>query len=141
MIVATYNRSRVLSQAIASVRRQTMTDWELIVVGDHCTDDSADIVASFHDPRITFVNLPVNAGEQSGPNNEGLRRARGRFIAYLNHDDMFFPDHLERAVAWLEREAADFVWSPVLLVEPTSSEDQEAGRWKIRLIGVPPGDG
>ena len=81
IILATYNRSPVLAHAIESVRRSTLTDWELIVVGDGCTDDTAAVVASFDDPRVTFINLPRNVGEQSGPNNEGLRLARGRYIA------------------------------------------------------------
>ena len=74
VIIATYNRSRVLAHAIESVRYSTVSNWELIVVGDHCTDDTAAIVASFDDPRITFINLPQNVGEQSGANNEGVRR-------------------------------------------------------------------
>ena len=91
IVVATYNRAHVVAHAIASVRRSTVTDWELIVVGDRCTDDTEAVVAGFADPRITWVNLPENAGEQSGPNNEGIRRARGRYLALLNHDDLFFP--------------------------------------------------
>jgi glycosyltransferase involved in cell wall biosynthesis len=140
IVVATYNRSRVLAHAVESVRRSTLSDWELLVVGDHCTDDTADVVASFGDPRITFVNLASNVGEQSGPNNEGLRLARGRYVAYLNHDDMFFPDHLALATAWLERTAADLVWSPLLVALPVPEADLAAGRWRFCLSGVPIGD-
>src|SRR5271166_2413327 len=81
---------------VVSVILQTFTDWELLVMGDGCTDDSAEVVARFTDPRIRFVNLPERVGDQSGPNNEGARIARGRYIAYLNHDDLWFPDHIER---------------------------------------------
>ena len=140
VVLATYNRSRVLAHAIESVRSSTLTDWELIVVGDHCTDDTAEVVASFDDPRMTFINLPQNVGEQSGPNNEGVRRARGRYIAYLNHDDMYFPDHLASSVAWRERSGADFVWSPVLMALPATELELAAGTWRFRLSGVPPGD-
>src|SRR4051812_41373880 len=90
VINATYNRSRVLAHAVESVRRSTLQDWELIVVGDHCTDDSAAVVAACADARVRFVNLPRNTGEQSGPNNEGVRLARGRYLAFLNHDDLYF---------------------------------------------------
>ena len=137
VILATYNRSRVVTHAIDSVRRSTLTDWELIVVGDHCTDDTAAVVAACHDPRISFVNLPDNAGEQSAPNNEGLRRARGRYIAYLNHDDLYLPDHLAAAVAWCRETQADLVWSPLLVALPASSADLAADQWRMRLSGVP----
>jgi hypothetical protein len=56
------------------------------------------------------VNLPKNVGDPSGPNNEGFHRCRGRFIAYLNHDDLWFPDHLETAVCALRETGADLVW-------------------------------
>lgn len=137
VILATYNRSRVLVHAVESVRRSTLADWELIVVGDHCTDDSAAVVAAFDDPRVRFVNLPRNAGEQSGPNNEGVHQARGRFIAYLNHDDLYFPDHLATMVACCEHEQADLVWAPVLVALPVPIADLAAGRWHLRVHGIP----
>jgi glycosyltransferase involved in cell wall biosynthesis len=140
VITATYNRSRVLKHAIESVRRSTVEDWELLVVGDHCTDDTAEVVAAFDDPRISFVNLPRNAGEQSAANNEGLRRARGRYIAFLNHDDLYFPDHLASSVAFCEKTGADLVWSPMLVPLPGSEADLLAGRWQFNLSGVPGGD-
>ena len=141
VIVATYNRSRVLAHAIDSVRRSTLADWELIIVGDHCTDETGDIVASSNDARITYINLPQNVGEQSGPNNEGVRRARGRYIAFLNHDDLYFPDHLASAIAFCEETDADLVWSPLLVALPASEDELAAGTWRFRLSGVPAGDG
>jgi glycosyltransferase involved in cell wall biosynthesis len=139
IILATYNRSQVLAHAVASVRRSTCEDWELLVVGDHCTDDSAAVVEAFADPRIRFVNLPENVGEQSAPNNAGRQLARGRYLAYLNHDDLYFPDHLATAVAALESSGADFVWSPLLVALPVPPADLAAGRWRFRLSGVPVG--
>jgi glycosyltransferase involved in cell wall biosynthesis len=109
VVVATYNRANVLRFSIEAAMRSSASDWEMIVVGDACTDHTADIVASFDDPRISFVNLPVNAGEQSIPNNEGVRRARGRYVAFLNHDDLWTSDHLQVAIKAIEREAADLV--------------------------------
>jgi glycosyltransferase involved in cell wall biosynthesis len=118
VITATYNRSNVLRYAIESVLWQTVTDWELIVVGDACTDDTADVVASFADGRIRFINLERNVGEQSGPNNTGGRLARGRYIAYLNHDDFWVPRHLEMALAGLQQERCDLVFTLMCLVRP-----------------------
>ena len=85
--------------AVESLLRSTIVDWELIVVGDACTDDTGDVVASFGDSRIQFYNMEKNCGEQSGPNNEGLRRARGEYVAFLSQDDLWFPDHLEKLLA------------------------------------------
>src|SRR5262249_37890681 len=57
ILTATYNRSNVLRLVGETVRRQTVSEWEWIVVGDACTDNTADVVTSFGDPRIRFVNL------------------------------------------------------------------------------------
>ena len=118
VITATYNRSNVLALAIESVRWQTFGDWELWVIGDACTDDTAQVVASFAaaDPRIHFLNLEQNVGEQSGPNNAGCQRARGRYIAYLNHDDLWLPDHLAVAVKALEETGADLIFTVIEMV-------------------------
>lgn len=94
IITATYNCSHILHFAIASVLNSDFDDWELIVVGDHCTDDTQDCVESFGDERIRFFNLPQNSGQQATPNNFGMTKARGELICFLNHDDMFLPRHL-----------------------------------------------
>lgn len=99
VVTATYNRANVLRLTIESLRAQTVPDWELLVVGDACTDETADVVRSFDDRRIQFVNLPVNSGEQATPNNEGVRLARGEFLAFLNHDDLWTPEHLATCLA------------------------------------------
>jgi glycosyltransferase involved in cell wall biosynthesis len=111
VVIAAYNRSNVLRFAIATVLAQTLEDWELWVIGDACTDDTEEVVASFGDERLHFVNLERNVGEQSGPNNEGFRRSRGSLIAYLGQDDLWLFDHLERCVRSLEQYGCDFVFS------------------------------
>ena len=98
----TYNWSSVLPYSIGSALRQTFADFELLVVGDGCTDDSESVVAGIGDPRVRWINLPVNTRHQSGPNNEGLRQARGEIIAYLGHDDLWLPHHLASLVAALD---------------------------------------
>jgi glycosyltransferase involved in cell wall biosynthesis len=141
VVVATYNRSQVLKHAVRSVVASTFTDWELIVVGDRCTDDTEEVVASFRDPRIRFVNLPRNTGDQGGPNNHGIALARGRYIAFLNHDDIHLPDHLATCVAELDRGEADLVWAPAAVAH--GSPDRGAGQAPLSfgLAGVPPPGG
>ena len=111
VVIATYNRSRTLAYAIESVLRQTFSDWELIVVGDACTDDTAEVVARYvaADPRVRFVNLERNWGEQSAPNNIGRSLARAPLIAYLSHDDFWLPHHLKACREALAATGADLV--------------------------------
>ena len=142
VVMATYNRSNIIGYSIESVRRSTLADWELIVVGDACTDDTEAVVATFNDPRIRFVNLPRNHGEQSGPNNEGVKQARGRYIAFLNHDDLWFPDHLACSLATLKLTGADLVFgNGVAVAEPGGDTiligAEEAGTWYTPLYHVP----
>jgi glycosyltransferase involved in cell wall biosynthesis len=106
VIIPTYNWSAVLPYAINSVLRQTMADFELLVIGDGCTDDSETVVSSIPDPRLRWINLPSNTGHQAGPNNRGLQEARGEFVAYLGHDDLWLGHHLECMIAALESSGA-----------------------------------
>jgi GT2 family glycosyltransferase len=110
-IIATYNWSSVLAYSIGSVLRQTFSDFELLVVGDGCTDDSEHVVATMNDPRVRWINLPANTGHQSGPNNEGLREARGEIVAYLGHDDLWLPHHLAVIVDAFDRTNSDFAYA------------------------------
>ncbi len=126
VIIPTYNWSRVLPYSIGSVLRQTMRDFELLVAGDCCTDDSEQVVAGIGDPRVRWINLPVNTRHQSGPNNECLRQARGELIAYLGHDDLWLPHHLEVHVAAFESSGADMTHSLLAWVEA------DGETWPIR---------
>ncbi len=108
VIVPTYNRPDVLRVAIESVRRQSLDAWELRVVGDRCDPRTARVLESFNDDRIVYTNLPERFGEQSGPNSIGIALATGSYVAFLNHDDVWLQDHLERAHGALTRDKADF---------------------------------
>jgi len=121
VIIPTYNWSAALKTSIASVVAQSHRRWELLVVGDACTDDSADVVRGFGDPRIRWHNLPVRAGSQSGPNNHGLTIANGEFIAYLGHDDVWHPDHLSSLVATQQKTGADLVCAVCVMHGPPGS--------------------
>lgn len=88
------------------------------MIGDGCTDDSAEIVEAIDDARVQWVNLPMATLHQSGPNNEGLRRARGDIIAYLGHDDLWLPHHLDVMVAALDRTDSDLAYALIANVAP-----------------------
>lgn len=98
VVMPVYNGSRFLDRAVASLRAQTFPDWELIAVDDASTDDSAarlDAQAET-DPRVCVFRHSTNRGP-SAARNTALQKARGKWIAYLDCDDEFYPDHLARA--------------------------------------------
>jgi Glycosyl transferase family 2 len=121
VIIATYNWSAVLRCAIESVLLQSFHDFELLVVGDACTDDSEAVVRSFRDPRIQWINLERNSGSQGVPNNHGISIARGEYIAYLGHDDIWYPTHLHSLVSKLEEQSADLAGAATILYGPPES--------------------
>lgn len=132
VIIPTYNWSSVLPFSIGSVLRQSFTDFELLVVGDGCSDDSEQVVKAVADPRVRWINLPVNAGHQSAANNEGLRQARGSLIAYLGHDDLWLPHHLEVLVAAIDS-GAD-VAHGILLMLDAEGKIMPPARGSLRFI-------
>lgn len=117
VITATYNKPEVLCWAIESVRRQTCSDWEHLIVGDACSGETEALVRSFGDPRLRYFNRDRNFGEQSAPNNDGLRLATGELIAFLNHDDLWFSDHLATLVQERDRLGAELVYAPPVDVD------------------------
>ena len=123
IVTATYNWATVLPYCIASVRAQTFDDFEHLVIGDGCTDDSAEVVeaAADGDPRVRWVNLAANTGHQYGPNNEGLRLADSDLIAYLGHDDLWVPTHLENLVSALDDPTVGLAHSSILMVDPSAA--------------------
>jgi glycosyltransferase involved in cell wall biosynthesis len=121
IIIPTYNRSNVLRIAIHSVLWQTEPDFELLVVGDGCTDDSEEVAMSFGDARLRWHNLPVNSGHQSAPNNAGLALARGKYLAFLGHDDIWHPDHLRTLLRAIVSASAGVASSLVELIGPSGT--------------------
>lgn len=101
-VVSTYARPQVLSRTLRSIILQDRDDWEVIIIGDHCGPETAEVVGSLNDDRLRYYNLPSRFGEQSGPNNAGTSVARGRYLAWFNHDDLILSDHLSMALAALQ---------------------------------------
>ena len=91
------------------------------MVGDGCTDDTEEIVRGFCDSRIRWLNLPSNSGGQSAPNNAGIDNSTAPYIAYLGHDDIWFPTHLESLLAKLDQTGADLAGAIMILYGPPGS--------------------
>ena len=94
VIIPVYNRAASLASAMESVRAQTCQDFEIVVVDDGSTDDPRAVVERFADPRIRFIRQENQGGGVA--RNTAIDHARGRFIAPLDSDDRFLPEHLAR---------------------------------------------
>jgi glycosyltransferase involved in cell wall biosynthesis len=138
VVIATWNRSEVLRHAVRSVLWQTYPRFELLVMGDGCTDDSETVVASFRDERVRWTNLPRNTGSQSAPNNEGLRLARGEYVTYLNHDDLYHPSHLAHLIPAVVRAGADAGNTFMESIGPPGSNIRSVSGDEDRGFGLSP---
>ena len=123
VIIATYNCGGMLRWALQSVAGQDLASFEAWVVGDACADDSGEVVSSIGDPRFQWRNLDRNSGSQAAPNNEGLRLARGKYVAYLGHDDLWFPWHLSRLVRAIEETGSDLVHPLCAIIGPEGARE------------------
>ena len=94
VIIPTYNRSGMLREAIRSVIDQSFQDFEILVIDDHSTDDTRNAVEEFNDDRIQYI---LNDRQQggAGTRNCGIFRAKGRWTAFLDDDDIWLPEKLE----------------------------------------------
>ena len=106
IITPCYNGSRYIAETIESVIKQTYLKWEMIVVDDGSKDNSADIVRNYSkkDNRIMLVQQK-NAGSAAARNN-GIRRAKGQYIALLDADDLWEPEFLEKQIKFMKEKDA-----------------------------------
>jgi glycosyltransferase involved in cell wall biosynthesis len=102
VVIPVYNRERYVGEAVASVLEQSFREFELLVIDDASTDRTSEIVRSFRDPRLRLVRNERNQGIP-GTRNEGIRLARGTYLAFLDSDDRARPERLMRQVAFLSR--------------------------------------
>lgn len=119
VVMPAYNAARTIRESIDSVLAQTMGDFELLVVDDASTDDTASVVSQVEDPRIVLIRLPCNQGA-IGARNAGIFAAQGRYIALLDADDIAMPRRLQVQVDLIEASGADVCASNYWRWEPVS---------------------
>jgi glycosyltransferase involved in cell wall biosynthesis len=134
VVIPTYNRRTALARAIRSVVAQSCRDWELIVVDDASTDETEGVVRSFGDRRLLYVRHTQNRGG-SAARNSGIGRAQGRYVAFLDSDDEWFPEKLAGDIAAFTSsgDGVGLVYCGKELVDPD-------GRLLLRRIPTVQGD-
>jgi len=101
VIIPTYNRAHVVDRAIRSVLHQTFQDFEVIVVDDGSTDSTLEAIKCFQDPRLRYIRHNGNRGG-SAARNTGIEDAAGEYVAFLDSDDEWLPEKLEKQVQLLQ---------------------------------------
>lgn len=111
IIMPSYNTGRYIGETIKSVLAQTYRNWELIIIDDCSTDDTEHIVAEFtKDERIRFFKNKKNSGAAVS-RNKALRMAKGKWIAFLDSDDLWKPDKLEKQIRFMEKRGYHFSYT------------------------------
>lgn len=94
VVIPTYNHAHFLWAALQSVINQTYSNWEAIVVDNHSTDNTDTVVQSFNNPRISLLKIHNN-GVIAASRNMGIHNAKGEWIAFLDSDDLWYPEKLQ----------------------------------------------
>jgi len=133
ILIATYNRAALLrDRSLRSCLNQTYQNIEIIVVGDACTDETAEMMAQVADPRVRFVNLEERGKYPDDPHlrwmvagtapvNHALSMARGDFITHLDDDDEHAPERVEVLLRDLRETRSDLVYHPFRFEKPDGS--------------------
>lgn len=129
IITPCYNSSSFISQTINSVLSQTYTNWEMLIIDDCSTDNSAEIIKKYSekDPRIKYLKTDIASGSPTKPRNMGILNAKGRFIAFLDSDDIWLSNKLELQLPL-------FIESNVAIVYSYYEKMSEDGKCSGRVI-------
>ncbi len=119
IIMPSYNTAKFISDTINSVLTQTHTNWELIIVDDCSTDNTDEVVAAFNDERIKYIKNEKNSGAAVS-RNRALREAKGKWIAFLDSDDLWENDKLEKQINFMLEKQCHFSYTNYIEVDEDS---------------------
>ena len=120
IIMPSYNTGRFIAETINSVLAQTYTNWEIIIVDDCSTDNTDEVVAQFSDARIKYFKNEKNSGAAVS-RNRALREAKGKWIAFLDSDDLWEPEKLEHQIAFMENNGYHFSYTNYVEIDEESN--------------------
>jgi glycosyltransferase involved in cell wall biosynthesis len=123
VIIPSYNRAHCIAACISSVLTQTMQDLEVIVVDDNSTDNTKEVIKKITDPRVKYFCHEKNQGGAVA-RNTGIKNSSGEFIAFLDSDDLWLPEKLEKQIQLLESKGDDFglCYTWFILQDPDGNE-------------------
>lgn len=107
IIMPSYNTAKFISKTIESVLEQTYKNWELLIVDDCSTDNTDEIVSKYDDDRIIYLKNKKNSGAAVS-RNKALKNAKGKWIAFLDSDDLWYPTKLEEQIKYMKKNKYSF---------------------------------
>ena len=116
IVMPTYNTAEYITESILSVILQTYQNWELIIVDDCSTDETEKIVNEFSDSRITFHKNECNLGAAAS-RNKALSLAKGKWIAFLDSDDLWLPNKLEKQINFMKSNEYHFSYTEYMEID------------------------
>lgn len=133
VIIPTYNAEKDVAKTIESVINQTYQNWEMFIVDDCSTDNTAKIAEAYtkNDSRITFFQINCNSGRPAVPRNQGIRKSRGAYVAFLDSDDVWEKQKLAKQLPHFQ--APDIIGvasDAVLITETPYYQEMNRGRSK-----------
>lgn len=130
VVLPLFNSEAYIAETIASVLKQTYSDWELIIVDDVSDDGSVQIVERFaeNDARIKLIRLSGNSGAATA-RNTAISEAKGRYIAFLDSDDLWSPNKLEVQLAFMQDNGYPFTFTAYQRIDETGKS--------LGIVGVP----
>lgn len=137
VIIPVYNVEKYLTQCLESVAKQTLKEIEIICVDDGSTDGSFDIISKFAEKDSRFIPVKQENGGAGAARNNGLRRAKGKYLSFLDSDDFFDEHMLEEAYSCAESNKADFV---VFQSDQYNEDTNDFKKvpWTLRYAEIPP---
>ena len=121
IIMPSYNTGRFISETIESVFAQSYSNWELILVDDCSTDNTDEVVEDYlSDDRIYYIKNDKNSGAAIS-RNRALRAAKGKWIAFLDSDDLWEPDKLKKQIAFMEKHKYNFSYTEYIEIDEDST--------------------
>ena len=130
IIVPVYNSEKFIKETINTVKQQTYTNWELLLVNDCSTDNSKKIIQEYEeDERIKLIDLKENSGAAIA-RNEGIKQSKGKYVAFLDADDFWLPNKLEKQIKFMQDNQFSFTYTGY---EFTDEEGNKTGK----IVNVP----
>lgn len=128
IIMPAFNAEKNISFSIDSALNQTYRDFELIIINDASKDDTLEVVKSYNDDRIKIIDLKQNGGVANA-RNTGIKEATGEYVAFLDSDDLWLPEKLEKQLLFAESNKHEFTFTDYYVLDTL---DSKTGKEKIR---------